>query len=149
MKLDEAQGLLAEASDDDGPVVIPESLLPQLKLDDIPEGTSFQVGEEKDGVVHLEWEGRLYRSGDFIEGEAEHIWTRKYWYSPLGLEQYMDLVRRAVETRHRLRGDVDLTHYDDDGAYIHLLFAVKTGESSPAKGFRPRPKDLGRAQRSG
>jgi hypothetical protein len=37
---------------------------------------------------------------------------------PLGLE-YLDLVRRAVETRHRARGDVELT----DSA-IHL-FAVQ------------------------
>jgi hypothetical protein len=51
-------------------------------------------------------------------GEADHNWTRKYWYSPLGLEQYLDLVRRAVETRNRVYGDVELTHYDDDGAYV-------------------------------
>lgn len=135
MQLHEARQLLADTADDDEPIVIPASLLAQLKLDDIPEGRSFQIGKEKDRVIHLEWEGRLNRRGGFIVGEAEHMWTRKYWYSPLGLEQYMDLVRRAVETRHRLRGDVELTHYDDDGAYIQLLFAIRTDESNPAKAF--------------
>ena len=83
----------------------------------------------------MEWDGRLCRKGGLIEGEAEQLLTRKYWYAPLGLEQYMDLVRRAVETRHRLRGDVELTDYDDDGAYIRICFAIRTGESSPAKAF--------------
>jgi hypothetical protein len=135
MRLDEAKRLLADTSDDEEPITIPASLLPQLTLEDIPDGGAFQVGTEKDGVTHLEWAGRLYRRRGSIEGEAEHSWTRKYWYSPLGLEQYMDLVRRAVETRHRLRGDVELTHFDDDGAFVHLLFAIKTGEPSPSRAF--------------
>ena len=32
--------------------------------------------------------------------------------APLWLEQYLDLVRPAVKTRHRVRGDVELTVYD-------------------------------------
>lgn len=135
MKIEEARQLLADAMYDEEPVTIPASLLKDLTIGDIPEGRSIQIGTLKDGVYHMEWEGRLYRDGDVIVGEAEHLWTRKYWYAPLGLEQYMDLVRRAVETRHRLRGDVELTDYEDDGAFIHLHFAIRTGESVPAKAF--------------
>lgn len=135
MILEEAKQLLADATKDEEPVTIPASLLKDLTLDDIPEGVSLQIGTLKDGVYHMEWNGRLYRKGGLIEGEAEHLWTHKYWYAPLGLEQYMDLVRRAVETRHRLRGDVELTDYDDDGAYIRVCFAIRSGESSPAKAF--------------
>lgn len=135
MILEEAKQLLADATEDEEPVTIPASLLKDLTLDDIPEGVSLQIGTLKDGVYHIEWDGRLYRKRGLIEGEAEHLWTRKYWYAPLGLEQYMDLVRRAVETRHRLRGDVELTDYDDDGAYIRVCFAIRSGESSPAKAF--------------
>jgi hypothetical protein len=76
----------------------------------------------KDQVVELDWEGTLHREGDQFVGEAEYLNTRKYWYSPLGLEQFMDLVRRSVETRQRTRGDVDLHDYEDDGAYIRLGF---------------------------
>lgn len=132
MELAQAKELLADASEDES-VVIPQGLLSELRLEDILDTASFQVGTEKEGIIHLSWEGRFYRRGNAIEGEAEHVWTRKYWYAPLGLEQYMDLVRRAVETRHRLRGDVTLTNYDDDGAYIQLHFAIETGERNPAK----------------
>lgn len=134
MNLEEGKQLLADATEEE-PVIIPASLLKDLTLDDIPENVSVQVGTLKDGVYHMEWEGRLYRRNGLIEGESEQLMTRKYWYAPLGLEQYMDLVRRAVETRHRLRGDVELTDYDDDGAYIRISFAIQTGESSPAKAF--------------
>jgi hypothetical protein len=71
-------------------------VLHQLTARDIPDGVSIQIGTLKEKVIHLEWEGRLYRDGESVLGEAEYIWTRKYWYSPLGLEQYMDLVRRTA-----------------------------------------------------
>jgi hypothetical protein len=144
--LDEARRQLANAIDDEEPVTIPASLLKELTIDDIPAGVSIQIGILKDGVYHMEWEGRLYRDRDVILGEAEHLSTRKYWYAPLGLEQYMDLVRRAVETRHRLRGDVELTHFEDDGAFIHLHFAITTGESSPAKAFDKVQKIAGEVE---
>lgn len=134
MNADDARQLLAAATDDE-PIIVPVSVLKELVVCDIPLGASIQVGTMKDGVYHMEWDGRLYRNGSVVEGEAEHLWTRKYWYSPLGLEQYMDLVRRAVETRHRIRGDVNLTNYDDDGAYVSLNFAIRTDESSVAKAF--------------
>lgn len=95
----------------------------------------MQIGTFKDGAYHLEWQGHLHKNGTVLDAEAEHSWTRKFWYAPVGLEQYMDLVRRAVETRHRLRGDVELTYYDDDGAYIHLHFAIRTGENVVSKAF--------------
>jgi hypothetical protein len=46
--------------------------------------------------MHVEGSGRPYRDGESIVGEADYAWTREYWYAPLGLEQYLDLVRRAV-----------------------------------------------------
>jgi hypothetical protein len=115
--------------------VPPSSVLPKITKDDIPEDVFIEVGALKDGVIHLEWSGRLYRIGDAIVGEADYTWTRKYWYSPLGLEQYMDLVRRAVETRHRLRGDTELTHYDDDGAYIQLRFSISSDSDTLGHAF--------------
>jgi hypothetical protein len=95
----------------------------------------FKVGIPKDGALHLNWNGSLQRQGAVVYGEADHTWTRKYWYSPLGLEQYLDLVRRAVETRHRVRGDVELIDYDDDGAYITLRFKIKTTETNLARAY--------------
>jgi hypothetical protein len=133
VQLEELRKLLASTTESEPSVVVPASLLAQLKFDDIPEGASFQIGTQKDGIIHLDWDGSLFNNGITIDAEVGYVWSRKYWYVPLGLEQYMDLVRRAVETRHRLRGDVELTHYDDDGAYIQLLFTIRTGETNPAK----------------
>jgi hypothetical protein len=121
--------------EEEGPVDLPASVLPKITIDDLPDGASIQVGTMKDGVMHLDWNGTLGRDGDAIYGEADHTWTRKYWYSPLGLEQYLDLVRRAVETRHRVRGDVELTDYDDDGAYVALRFRIETAETNLGKAY--------------
>jgi hypothetical protein len=84
---------------------------------DVPEDSAFQVGSTNGQFIQLDWQGTLRREGDQFVAEAECLNSRKYWYSPLGLEQFMDLVRRSVETRQRTRGDVALQDYDDDGAY--------------------------------
>ena len=135
MNVQEARSLLADNEDIESPVDLPPSILPKLTIDDLPDGGAIQVGTVKKGVVHLDWNGTLGRDGDKIIGEADHTWTRKYWYSPLGLEQYLDLVRRAAETRHRVRGDVELTDYEDDGAYVSLRFRIKTAEKNLGKAY--------------
>jgi hypothetical protein len=129
MDAQEARYILADC-DDEEPADLPASVLAKLTIDDLPDGGTIQIGTQKDGVLHLDWSGTLGRDGDSIYGEADHTWTRKYWYSPLGLEQYLDLVRRAVETRHRVRGDVELTNYDDDDAYVALRFRINTVEKN-------------------
>lgn len=134
MDAHEARRLLAD-SDDESPVDLPASVLPKLNIDDLPDGQAIQVGTVKKGVMHLDWSGTLGRDGDELFGHADHTWTRKYWYSPLGLEQYLDLVRRSVETRHRIRGDVELTDYDDDGAYVALRFRINTVEKNLGKAY--------------
>lgn len=114
---------------------MPASILSSLSLADLPPGVAVQVGVIKKGVHHIEWSGDLRRDGDRIIGQADHTWTRKYWYEPLGLEQYLDLVRRAAETRQRTRGDVELGDYDDDGAYIHLRFTVRTSRTNLGEAY--------------
>jgi hypothetical protein len=131
----EARRLLADIDDAESPVDLPASVLAKLTVDDLPDGAAIQVGTLKKGIVHLDWNGTIRREGEKLFGEADHTWTRKYWYSPLGLEQYLDLVRRAVETRHRLRGDVELTDYDDDGAYVALRFRINTVEKNIGKAY--------------
>jgi len=116
MDVDAAKKLLAEVDGDEESVLLPPTVLDKLSIDNLPPETSVEVGVQKDGVMHLEWSGRLYRDGNTIAGEADHIWTRKYWYAPIGLEQYLDLVRPAVEVRKKTHGDVELSHYDDDEA---------------------------------
>jgi hypothetical protein len=136
MNADEARKILADCEDEEDPVALPATVLSKLIIDDIPDGAVIQVGTLKDDMLDLDWNGTLGRDGNGIYGEADLTWTRKYWYSPLGLEQYLDLVRRTVETRHRVRGDVELSEYEDDGAYIELRFRISTVEKNLGRAYR-------------
>ena len=60
--------------------------VPALRSD-VPDGASFQIGTHKGGVLHLHWSGTFFRDDNMLVAEADHTWTRKYWYEPLGLEQ--------------------------------------------------------------
>ncbi|AFZ17943.1 hypothetical protein [Allocoleopsis franciscana] len=115
MDVAEAKARL-EAAYEDEAVFLPPSVLNKITLDDIPNQVMIEVGLPKDGVMHLDWSGRLFKDQDQIKGEADYTWTRKYWYSPIGLEHYLDLIRRAVELRNRVHNDVEITNYDDDGS---------------------------------
>jgi len=130
----EAKALL-EAAYEDEAVFLPPSVLNKITLDDIPNQVMIEVGLPKNGVMHLDWSGRLFKDQDQIKGEADYTWTRKYWYSPIGLEHYLDLVRRAVELRNRVHNDVEITNYDDDGAYIQMTFVISTGEKNLGKAY--------------
>jgi hypothetical protein len=125
-----------KAADDEEPVILPVSILDALIVTDLPEGVSVEIGTVKGHVVHLDWNGRLFQEHGYVKGEADYTWTRKYWYAPIGLEHYLDLVRRAVEVRHREHGDVELSHYEDDGAFIHQSFVIHTHETNLGEAYR-------------
>ena len=135
MNVDDARSLLRDSHPDDGPVGLPPSVLSQLTVDDLPPGVEIHVGTMKQGVLYFEWNGSLRRDGKRIVAVADLTWTRKQWYEPLGLEQYLDLVRRAVEVRQQIRGDVKLVHHDDDGVFIHLSYSIFTNETNVGLAF--------------
>lgn len=134
MDAERAKRELATA-DDEAYLGLPVAVLSKLELTDVPDGASFQVGTMKEGVLHLDWSGTIGRDGSALYGEADETWTRKYWYQPLGLEQYLDLLRRSVETRQRTHGDVAVTYEDDDGAYVALRFRIATSETNLGKAY--------------
>jgi hypothetical protein len=109
--------------------------LSNLSKDDLPDSTSLQVGTLKDGIIHFDWNGSIFKHNDAIVGEADYTWTRKYWYHPIGLEQYLDLIRRAVELRAKTHNDIKLTYFDDDGAYIQMTFIINTNENNIGKAY--------------
>jgi hypothetical protein len=135
MTPEQARDTLAALRGAEEPTVLPRSVLADLSIDDVPDDVSFEIGSPKDGVIHLDWSGRLFKDKGQIVGEADYTWTRKYWYHPIGLEPYLDLVRRAVEIRAKSHGDVELTHFDDDGAYIQMTFLVITNENNVRKSY--------------
>jgi hypothetical protein len=83
MDLDEARHVLALCEGSEEPGTLPKSVLSKLTMDDLPENGSFQVGGARGNVIHLDWERTVFRVRDTIFGEADYLWTRKYWYSPL------------------------------------------------------------------
>ena len=107
MTPEEAKAILAKSEGTDESAILPPIVLKHLSAADIPEGIFIEIGAPKDGIIHLEWSGRLFKERERIVAEADYTWTRKYWYDPIGLEQYLDLVRRAVEVRSRTRGDTN------------------------------------------
>ncbi len=135
MTTNEAKAELADATEYEEPIVLPSAILGDIEAADMPDGAVVQVGKFKDGIIHIEWDGTLRQDGGLIVGEADYTWSRKYWYSPIGLEQYLDIVRRAVEVRAATKKDVKLTHFDDDGAFIQMTFELRTNETNLKKGF--------------
>ena len=135
MDAKEALAILTSYDGAEEPAVLPKSVLADIRVSDVPENVYIQIGTLKDQTIHLDWSGQLFVRDGKLVGEADYTWTRKYWYQPIGLEPYLDLVRRAVETRAKTHGDVALTHFDDDGAYIQMTFDVTTDATNLRKGF--------------
>lgn len=135
MQPSEAKALLADAGENEA-IVLPRSVLNSLSAADVPPYTAVEVGTVRDGVIHLDWNGVLSVKDGYVIGSADILNTRKYWYSPLGLEHYCDLIRRAAEVRERVHGDVTAIDVDDDGAYVRLTFGIQTNSTNLGEGFK-------------
>jgi len=128
MTPDEARRALATIPrNDEERATLPLTVLKHLTKADVPLGIYFQIGTTKEDGIRLDWGGTLYREGDRIIAESNHCQWRNCSSSALGLEQSLDFVRRAVETRHRTQGDVQVTHYDNSHeSYIDFFFTIAT-----------------------
>ncbi|MGC2696973.1 MAG: restriction endonuclease [Candidatus Angelobacter sp.] len=127
MTPDEARIALATIpEDEDDRPILPIDVLRYLTKSDVPKGVYFDIGNLKEDGRHLDWSGTMFRDGNRLVAEANYCTWRKYWYSTLGMEQYFDLIRRAVETRHRIRGDVQVTHYEEGDTHIDFFYTITT-----------------------
>src|SRR6266498_1597471 len=115
-------GQLGDADGSDEVIFVSESDLGELTAKDLPEGVMLSVGTLKEGVTQIEWEGHFHKKNGELTAYCEYVWTRKYWDEPLGMPFYLDLVKRAVETRGNSHGDVRFEDWDDDGAFIQLSY---------------------------
>lgn len=75
-------------------------------------------------VIHSNEEGSICSS--VIDGE-EYVKDEatKYWNEPIRAKLYMETKKDVIEKRLKEVGDVHLDNYDDDGAYIHLVYDWK------------------------
>lgn len=122
MTRDDALTAIAESVNNEDPAFLPAAILVDLTMADIPVDAKVSVGETKDGVMHVEWDGHFFRESGQVKAFCQELWTRKFWDAPLGMPFYMDLLKRAIETRQRTHKDVALGDWEDDGAYIHLSY---------------------------
>jgi hypothetical protein len=127
MKRDEALLLLKSADPEDEPLVLPGSVLKHLSAADIPENVSVEVGEVRDGITYLDFEGCFYGGAGNVQACARLWYVRKYWYEPLSLDHYLDLVQRAAEVRASVNGDIHDLDRDGDDNHMILTFNIDTG----------------------
>jgi hypothetical protein len=122
---EEIRTLIENQHDLEEPIYLAPADLKKIKVSEVPDETRIGVGRlDSDSVIHVEWDGQLVWLNGELSAEVDNSWTRKYWYMPINLEHYLDLVRRAVENRESLRGDVHIIHSDDDGAYVQLAYQI-------------------------
>lgn len=136
MKAEDARRLLREHAGSEDAVILPRPVLDSLSVADVPADTWIEVGNPGGRVIQLEWSGKLYSEDGMVKAEGGSAWYRKFWYAPLGLEHYLDLVKRSIEVRQQQRGDVRLTHFDDDGAFIQMYYEIDSHETNLGKAFK-------------
>jgi hypothetical protein len=127
--------LIAAGSGEEEPIIVPHSALQFLWGKDIPAGARIQVGQLKDGILHIDLDAELFSENGSVVADYRSINTRKYWYLPLNLEHYSDLMMRAAEVRAKEIGDVYEIELEDDGAYVLISFKIITKEQNLLKGF--------------
>jgi hypothetical protein len=120
----------AEQRSEDGgePVPVLISDLTKLNFDDLPDGVPIQPVEKIDekGVQYPGFNGTLMAGEDssVLAYVEEHGW-RKYWNAPLGVEEYHQLIRHAVEARKRSQGDVELLDVLDEDVLMGINFTIR------------------------
>lgn len=107
--------------------VIPKAVLKQLQIEDIPDDLEIEVCESKDSsMITVSVPMSFIKIGrNEFQVIYDELITRKYWDGSIGLKLYMETKKEIIEERSREVGDVLLESYDDDGAYIHLVYSTK------------------------
>lgn len=140
MNTSEIKALLAdwtEEDEDDEPIFLSRSELECLDLADFANGARVQVGDLKDGTRHIELDGYITKgTGTPLQLEIHESYYRKFWEAPVGMWHYLDMVRRAIETRQRTRGDVVFCDFDNsDDPWVHLSYTILLDEKDVSKAY--------------
>lgn len=115
-------------SDDGESWFLPKGLLQGLKVADLPESIEFEPCKHKESsmVVLDSIPMRLRRIAPTrVRVTFEDSGTRKYWDGGIGFKVWMEAKKEVVKDRQREIGDVFIESYDDDGAWIHLIFTAE------------------------
>jgi hypothetical protein len=113
----------------DEPVAVLVRDLGKLAGADVPESIAI------DPCTAIEDRMRVPAIEGTIEGDkdgsatvvVDYRWMRKLWDAPLGVVEYLTLVKRAIDARQRTRADVELHDAGEDEEHAWLTYAVRTG----------------------
>ena len=116
-----------EYAENEERAIIPKSVLKRMRVEDIPDNFEIEVCESKDSSVIMVSVPMIFVKVGENEFQAiyDELITRKYWDGSIGLKLYMETKKDIIEERSKEVGDVHLESYDDDGAYIHLVYSTK------------------------
>jgi hypothetical protein len=114
---------------DDGEIwYLPKGLIGDDPVNQLPEAAIFEICDRvEDSIIMMNTiPTRVQRIGDNrVRLEFEDSGTRKYWDGTIGFKVYMETKKGIVEERAEQVGDIALTGYEDDGAWIHLTYSAE------------------------
>jgi hypothetical protein len=104
--------------------------LGKLYASDLPEGVGIlpcsRIGE--DGTATPVCDGTLVADATGLSLVVEYLWWWKQWEAPLGLAEYLGLVKRAVQARQRTHGDAEVVDSWADTEVVALRFSIHVDE---------------------
>lgn len=112
-------------SEEDGTIEAEFSDLKGFNIGSIPNNFFFHLFEG-----NYEWDIATDRKYAGVSGVNFHIY-RKYWHHKFGALQYVNAMKKAIETRKKSEQDVESYKIDDDGAHIFFRFDIFLLEDMP------------------
>lgn len=114
---------------EDDKVIIPIYVLKKQDINAFPRNCLVEICESFDDrsvVCHNVPTTFEIKDDGLVEVVFDETMTRKYWDGAVGLKLLMETKRDVILERNKEVADVNLEHYDDDGAYISLVYSYMT-----------------------
>lgn len=112
--------------EDEDTVIVPITAILSQDINEFPDDCRIEICESMSDNMVVTHNVPTYIS-KIIDGkyavEFSECITRKYWDAPVGLKLYMETKKEIIEERAKELKDVQLTGYDDDGAYINITYS--------------------------
>lgn len=97
-----------------------------FNISSIPDGFYFCPFENIEGAVReVNFEGEISSDKEKfgIASMNIHIY-KKYWDHKFGATQFINAMKKAVETRNKTNKDVEFTEVEDEGAHIFFRYSI-------------------------
>lgn len=115
-------------SDDGESWFAPKDIFKNVKISDLPESIEFELCQScsNNSVTLDSIPTKIKRiGGNKILISFDDTGTRKYWDGEIGFSLFMETKKKIIQEREINEKDLKLDDYDDDGAFISLLFSTE------------------------